>query len=132
VIAWPGTPENVQASLADVPHWLLELLDPPSNPKPPPLRQLRSADFLAHYRRSTDEAAAMARLQGVVAFVAASPEGERNVRLYWGACRLRDMLEDGELPPHEAGLALATLAEAGSVAGLPAREIERTLTSATR
>jgi hypothetical protein len=58
----------------------------------------------------TSDVAALAR------FVAASPEGERNARLFWAACR--------------AGAAAEALTPAAIAAGLPPTEATATIRSA--
>lgn len=58
-------------------------------------------------------------------WVAARPEGERNVGLYWAACR---MAEAG----HDRDTALSALAGAAHDAGLLDREINTTVASAFR
>jgi Bifunctional DNA primase/polymerase, N-terminal len=59
----------------------------------------------------------------LAAWVARLPEGNRNAGLFWAACRVA---ETG----HPS--ALAALAEAAQAAGLPEREIARTIASARR
>lgn len=61
---------------------------------------------------------------GLAVFVAGSPEGERNDRLFWAACRA-----------HEGGLdtaALDKLRDVGLSVGLTEREVDRTLESAEK
>ena len=59
----------------------------------------------------------------LAAWVAQLPEGNRNAGLFWAACRAAEA-------GHPA--ALDTLAEAAQAAGLPDREIARTIASADR
>jgi len=59
----------------------------------------------------------------LAAWVSRLPEGNRNSGLFWAACRAAETGHSG---------ALDTLAEAARTAGLPAREIEQTITSAQR
>ncbi|MEV7795315.1 bifunctional DNA primase/polymerase [Streptomyces sp. NPDC087512] len=69
-------------------------------------------------------ATAGAHGRGLVQFVLAAPEGERNTRLFWAACRA---YEDG------IGPALVTpLAEAARATGLTEREARATIASAAR
>lgn len=66
-------------------------------------------------------------LTGLTRTVADAVEGNRNKALFWAACRVRDHATAGEL---DADAALEELRRAGSHAGLPDFEIERTLRSA--
>jgi hypothetical protein len=102
-------------SLADLPDWIIEKLNPP-DPTPPPtsLRDLNPK----HVSR---------KLDGIIRTIAHAREGERNQVAYWGACRLAEMVERCALSQAEA-IALAT--EAASRAGLPRGEAERTSRSA--
>jgi hypothetical protein len=117
VIWWPAEGNEVLHghSLADVPDWIVEKLNPP-DPTPPPtsLRDLNPE----HASR---------KLDGIIRTIARAREGERNNVAYWGACRLSEMVERRALSQAEA-IALAT--EAASRAGLARREAERTSRSA--
>jgi hypothetical protein len=68
------------------------------------------------------------RLQSVLDAVARAAPGQRNALCFWGACKIRDMIQYGEVGADALG---ALHAAAGS-AGLPAREIETTVASALR
>jgi Bifunctional DNA primase/polymerase, N-terminal len=59
----------------------------------------------------------------LAAWVAELPEGNRNAGLFWAACRAAETSDPG---------ALDALARAARTAGLPEREIQRTITSARR
>ena len=83
----------------------MDLLQP-RQPRPQPARPPGHADT-----------------ERLAAWVARLPEGNRNAGLFWAACRAAETGRPG---------ALDTLAEAARTAGLPEREIERTLTSARR
>ncbi|MEV6563220.1 bifunctional DNA primase/polymerase [Streptomyces kronopolitis] len=100
----PHTPRRP----APLPGPLLDLLTsppPPAHREPPP-------------GVPPQQAAALIR------FVRASPDGRRNARLFWAACRA-----------HEAGLGqelCARLTEAARATGLSAQEAHATLASAAR
>ncbi|OPF79325.1 DNA primase [Streptomyces antioxidans] len=65
-----------------------------------------------------------AALEGLVRFVRASREGQRNDRLFWAACRAYETGAGPELAP--------ALIEAALDTGLPAREARATVASAAR
>jgi hypothetical protein len=111
----PGYTVLQRAPLHPPPLWLLDLMDPPPPPRPERQRPVVTDDL--------DEAAE--RLLRLVGFVASAPEGERNSRLYWAA---RCAAENG-IPERSAA---AALEEAATTAGLPKREVERTIASARR
>jgi hypothetical protein len=72
------------------------------------------------------------RALGIIRVVIDATEGERNRRLYWSACRTRDLVVAGELD-HDAGMqVLDALRQAAADCGLTQREINRTITSAMR
>src|SRR5699024_2053926 len=60
---------------------------------------------------------------GLLAFVAGAPEGERNSRLFWAACRASETNDV---------LALEGLRRAAATAGISKFETERTIESAVR
>ncbi|MEH2627065.1 hypothetical protein V1292_005120 [Bradyrhizobium sp. AZCC 1719] len=103
---------------ADAPDWLYELLAPP--PRPASVQRLNT----------NQDASPIARIQGILNTVAAAGEGDRNKILFWGAMRVVDMVTEREVPPAEGDRAFAALADAALHAGLPDREIIRTLQSA--
>jgi hypothetical protein len=79
--------------------------------------------------RLLTHAAQSKAIQGVVGTIAAAAKGERNSLLYWGACRLAELVHDCVLSQSEAfDLAI----EAGRQAGLPYLEARRTVQSAFR
>ncbi|GAA3300884.1 hypothetical protein GCM10020295_42760 [Streptomyces cinereospinus] len=102
----PGTAHLAPAPCP--PALLRLLLPPPRTPAPP--------------RAGTGPAAGHGH--GLVQFVLAAHEGQRNTRLFWAACRA-----------HENGLApalLPALLEAALGTGLTEREARATLASAAR
>jgi hypothetical protein len=70
------------------------------------------------------------RSLGIVRTVASASEGDRNGTLFWGACRVRDMYVAGQLDHPAAMRMIDLLRAAADRAGLPRREVERTITSA--
>ncbi|WNE97591.1 bifunctional DNA primase/polymerase [Streptomyces luomodiensis] len=102
----PGSPDWAPAP---APPALLRLLTPPRpSPRPyPPSPRPRTA-----------------ALAGLVRFVRASREGQRNVRLFWAACRAYETGAGPELAP--------ALIEAALDTGLPPHEARATVASAAR
>jgi Bifunctional DNA primase/polymerase, N-terminal len=68
-------------------------------------------------------------IEGVLRHVAIAREGERNAVLYWGACRLRERVEAGQLGQGEATTLLVNAARS---IGLQDVEAQRTVSSAWR
>jgi hypothetical protein len=96
--AGPGGPYRWEASPLEVPAprlpiWVTAMLCPPPRPAP-------------QYTPVGGDAAALAR------FVAASPEGERNRRLYWAACRVAEMAAARKCNTQSAGQQLLAAAVA--------------------
>ncbi|MEV5972074.1 bifunctional DNA primase/polymerase [Streptomyces sp. NPDC051921] len=109
----PGTADLPPAPC---PQALLSLISPPDPPmRPDPPRPPEHPD-----RRPASGPPADG--QGLVRFVAASPRGQRNTRLFWAACRAYENGPDAPL--------LAALTTAALDTGLPESEIDATLTSA--
>lgn len=69
------------------------------------------------------------RLVGLIDFVLAAGEGERNGRLYWAACRAREMVEAGEVAED---LVVGGLSEAARRVGLGDGEARATIRSGLR
>jgi hypothetical protein len=99
------------------PAWLLEcvLWEPP--PPPPP----RSAVRLAEH---SDKA-----IQGIIRAVSSAAEGSRNSFLYWGAQRLKERMDEGQISRDKAK---ALLIAAAQSVGLSQLETDRTIGSAWR
>ncbi|MBL1120538.1 bifunctional DNA primase/polymerase [Streptomyces sp. 110] len=106
----PGSPAWAPAP---VPSALLRLLTPP---RPAPPRSYRLGPPLPEPHP--------AALEGLVRFVRASREGQRNDRLFWAACRAYETGAGPELAP--------ALIEAALDTGLPPREAHATVASAAR
>jgi hypothetical protein len=68
-------------------------------------------------------------ISGIIRYVAAAREGERNRSLFWAACRLAERVRAGQISQHEA---TALLAAAAKDAGLTDIEARRTIASAAR
>jgi hypothetical protein len=106
--------------IADAPQWLIDLALPDNDP--------RDVEILPPQRAPCSPSIKFTpkQLAGVLRVVSESPEGERNQRLYWGACRVREMAAQGKIPLSDGGLLLA---EAARRCGLRAPEIKSTLAS---
>lgn len=117
VIWWPAHglkfKDYPPEGLPDWPLWLLPSVM--HKPVPPP----------PVYRATTTNKFTPKQLAGILRVVAESPEGERNQRLFWGLCRVREMAADGKIPLSDGEMLLAG---AASRCGLPALEIKRTIT----
>jgi hypothetical protein len=68
-------------------------------------------------------------LAGLARTVAEAPQGTRNDRLFWAACRLAEHAAAGRVP---LDVGAAALLAAAAEAGLPEWEADRTLRSALR
>jgi hypothetical protein len=90
--------------------------------RPAPVRPVRD-------ERALDAAAADRVLAGLVRTVAEAPQGTRNDRLYWSACRLAQHAAEGRVP---LDVGAAALLAAAAEAGLPEWEADRTVASALR
>jgi hypothetical protein len=120
IVWWPAEGHEVMHAkrLADVPEWILARLSPP---EPAVVREAS--------HRPLSSAAQSKAILGIVGTIAAAAKGERNSLLYWGACRLAELVHECVLSPNEAfDLAI----EAGRQAGLPCLEARRTVQSAFR
>jgi hypothetical protein len=92
-------------AIAEAPKWLAESAAPEDEPAPwrdigRPAISLREGPSLRDARA----------LEGLVRFVISSSPGERNARLYWAACRMREMVARDAMTP---GLAASLLTELG-------------------
>jgi Bifunctional DNA primase/polymerase, N-terminal len=106
-----GGPATVPA----MPAAWVELLRPPVPPeRSTPQRGARPS---GHPRD-------LARMHGLLDQLAQAPQGERNNRLHWCACRLRELLDQGA---PQAWVEL--LVRAGVAAGLGEQECRRTVAS---
>jgi putative DNA primase/helicase len=111
---------------AEAPEWLYEML------RPKPRRPHTQGAYRPSggFRRASG-CNPIVRVQGILNLVATTAEGDRNKLLFWGANRIVDMvLVERSLPPSEGNRAFNELYDAARRAGLPEREIVRTLQSA--
>jgi hypothetical protein len=124
IIWWPATGLEVthRNVLAPVPEFILRALARQTAPA-----TLRRPDY-----ERNDTGAGENRLRGILATTAKAQQGERNCVLFWAACTIRDMIDDGELGYITGGEAFAALEEVAAYTGLPAREIQQTIASARR
>jgi len=106
-----------------VPDWIADALNP-SEPVMIP--------WTYSYTPPRSAASIANKLEGLLAKVASAPEGERNSLLYWGACRISELIATRELDGGEASRAVDALTEAARSAGLPHFEIRRTIASAMK
>jgi len=113
--------------LAPVPDVILDALAKPAVDDP---LAKYAANVVAMPTRSAGNGSApqRTRLQAIIDTVAGARDGERNAIAFWGACRIRDMIADGEAD----NAAFESLRAAATQAGLPAREIQNVINSAVR
>ena len=106
---------------------------PPSGPLPlapqalrnavdPPRRPLQPGPVRPEWAKGGTQD--LAKLRGVLTQLEGAPQGERNNRLYWSACRLAELLDDGA---PQAWVEL--LVERGQAVGLPENEARATVLS---
>jgi Bifunctional DNA primase/polymerase, N-terminal len=117
-IAWwmHGSQVIDESAPAPWPEWLLDLT---KRPEPGPLRQ-------RPYRRPDMP---LRGVRSIVGLIAAAPQGERNSILFWGACRLAELVTGGIL---DRGFAEDLLVEAAAHAGLALAEARATIRSGLR
>jgi hypothetical protein len=113
VVWWPaaGLPILSDRQPSPWPEWLLKRL----RPKPRTASRIVVPDNAALHR--------------LVRLVAAAQPGERNRLTFWAACRAGEMVASGLLSAH---VAVSVIAEAGTRAGLPTPEAQRTAWSGIR
>jgi hypothetical protein len=131
IIWWPAAGLKVTHGhvLAPVPEFILDALERPDADDP----LLRYAASISTTLAANDAPPPeRTRLQAIVATVAGARTGERNTLCFWGACKIRDMIADGELDRTEGGNAFDALHAAATRTGLTAREINQTIASAVR
>jgi hypothetical protein len=123
VIWWPAIGLEVlhRDTLAPVPEFIL--------------RALRRSGIVftgAIPRSFVPRGDGTARLRGILTTAAGAKAGERNATTFWCACRIKDMVADGELDAADEHKAFAALAMASGHTGLSHHEIEQTIASAKR
>jgi Bifunctional DNA primase/polymerase, N-terminal len=109
------TPVDSTAPILPVPGWLAEVLRPAP---PEPAHEVRRP------------ASTFGALRGLVRVVLdATPERDRNTRLYWSACRAAEMVSAGRV---DEATATSVLVDAATRTGLPETEARRTIASGLR
>jgi Bifunctional DNA primase/polymerase, N-terminal len=110
---WEITPFEVAPP--PMPGWMTTLLGPPPLPKP---------SFRPDERYGG--------LEPLARFVASSPVGERNNRLYWAACRSRELIARSEISEASVVRRLTDAAAAAGLIGPDAPGALRTILSALK
>jgi hypothetical protein len=110
------TPVDPAMPIRPVPGWLAEVLSPVQPPEP-----ARSA------RRPVSTFGALRGLVRVV--LDATPECDRNSRLFWAACRCSELVSAGQV---DEVTATSVLVDAAARTGLPEAEARRTVASGLR
>jgi hypothetical protein len=108
------TPVDSSTPIRPVPGWLAEVLTPP--PVPEPCGQRPVSTFSA--------------LRGLVRVVLeATPERDRNTRLFWSSCRAAELISAGRV---DEATATGLLVDAATRTGLAEAEARRTIASGLR
>jgi hypothetical protein len=108
------TPADTSMPIRPVPGWLAEVLRPA--PKP--------------VRRPAGQVSTFGVLRGLVRVILeATPERDRNTRLFWSSCRAAELVSAGRI---DESTATDLLAAAAARTGLPEAEARRTIASALR
>jgi hypothetical protein len=119
VIMWPVHGFQVLHAkvLAPVPEWVLEAF----KPRPGPVTPAREvAPYSGDTRRKRN---------GIIRAIAGAREGERNTVAFWGACRLSELVQRGEMTREDA---IALTIEAAGRTGLTPKEATALAKSALR
>jgi hypothetical protein len=110
------TPADSSAPILPVPDWLAEALCPALPPEP--------------VHRARRPASTFGALRGLIRVVLdATPERDRNTRLYWSACRAAELVSAGRV---DEATATGLLVDAATRTGLPEAEARRTIASGLR
>lgn len=110
------TPVDSAMPIQPVPGWLAEVLSPARPPEPA--------------RYAARPASTSGALRGLVRVVhEATPERDRNTRLYWSACRAAELVSAGQV---DEVTATSLLVDAATRTGLPETEARRTIASGLR
>jgi hypothetical protein len=110
------TPVDTAMPIQPVPGWLAEVLRPVQPPEPA--------------RSTWRPASTFGALRGLVRVVLdATPERDRNTRLYWSACRVAELISAGRV---DEATATSVLVDAATRTGLPEIEARRTIASGLR
>ena len=108
IYSWVGFGDVLEYPLTPLPARLLRRLRPALAPVTPLVP------------RSTSSGSGRTRLAALVDVVLEAPEGERNARLHWAACRAAEIVAEAAAPEEAV---VAILADAGRQVGLTASEI---------
>jgi Bifunctional DNA primase/polymerase, N-terminal len=110
------TPVDSSMPIRPVPGWLAEVLRPTRPPEPA--------------RSTSHPVSTFAALRGLVRVVLdATPERDRNTRLFWSACRAGELVSAGQV---DGPTATEVLVDAATRTGLPEPEARRTIASGLR
>jgi hypothetical protein len=110
------TPVDSVMPIEPLPGWLAEVLRPAQLPEPA--------------RAAPHPASTFAALRGLVRVVLdATPERDRNTRLFWSACRAGELVSAGQV---DEATATSVLIDAATRTGLPEAEARRTIASGLR
>src|SRR5271169_4342688 len=110
------TPVDSAMPIQPVPGWLAEVLRPAQPAEPA--------------RTTSHPASTFAALRGLVRVVLdATPERDRNTRLFWSACRAGELVSAGRV---DEVTATGLLVDAATRTGLPEAEARRTIASGLR
>jgi hypothetical protein len=107
--AWAASGQEI----APTPPWLVALLQPPPRQALPPA-----------VRQPGDDRRQLARFHGLLDLMSAARPRQRNDKLFWCACRLRELLAEGAPPAW-----IELLVEAGVATGLGEAEVRKTIKS---
>jgi hypothetical protein len=127
IIWWPAAGCQVlsDAPCAPWPDFLEYLTQPPA----PPPATISERAVAARYRRAGPRVVE-ARIYGLLKYVHGATEGERNARVFWAACKLRDMIAAREISDDVGNHAFEELRQVGIHIGLSNYEIIHTIRSA--
>jgi hypothetical protein len=133
IIWWPTVGLEVlhRNVLAPAPDFILDALAKPADDDP----LAKYAGYAANvipFRPPGPGVQQQTRLQAILHAVSQARGGERNSLCFWGACKIRDMIQGHELSQAEGASALKGLRATAKAIGLSDREIIRTIRSAVR
>lgn len=126
IIWWPAAGCKVLADIppAPWPEFLEYLAAVPQEAPAVPRKEFRRV------RNDRDPDDIVSRIEGLLRFVNGSSVGERNARVYWAACVIRDMIRGRELDAVTGDEAFEELRQIGVHVGLSNHEVCRTIKSA--
>jgi len=130
IIWWPAAGLEVTRGgvIAPMPEVVLDALAKPAVDDP--LARYAASVAAMPPSASSNAPPQRTRLDAIIATVAGARSGERNAITFWGACRIRDMIANGELDHAGGADAFDALHAAATQAGLSARGIQTTVDSA--